>query len=68
MAKYRVLIELHYPTDPRVVRRLRDGEEIQMHHRHLKHVQPGEIVSDIPSVSVKGLLEAGWIEEVSNDA
>lgn len=66
MAKYRALRDLWYPTDARIIRRLRDGEEIPMHHRHLKKVIAGEIVDDIPNVSVKGLLANGWIEEVSD--
>lgn len=62
--QYRARRELWYPTDARIVRRLRDGEDLPMHHRRLKHVAEGDIVSDIPTISVKGLLENGWIEEV----
>ena len=64
-SKYRVLTdELFYPTDPDIVRRLKAGEKIGWDARRNKSVVKGDVVEDIPSVSVPGLLKAGWIEEV----
>ena len=65
MPKYRVLKELFYPTDARILRRILDGEDVPMVERAMQHVPIGAIVSDIPTVSIKGLIENGWIEEVT---
>lgn len=66
--RYRVLHgPLFYPTDPDIVRRLREGEEIRWFERENKEVAVGEIVSDIPPVSIPLLLEKHWIEEVKAD-
>ena len=61
---YRTLVELFYPTDPRILRRLQAGENLPMRERRMKHVPAGSIVDDIPAESVAGLLAAGRIAEV----
>ena len=62
--RYRALVPLFYPTDPDIVRRLQEGEAIRWDDRHHKEAAPGEIVDDIPLVSIPILLEKGWIEIV----
>ena len=62
--RYRVLVGLNYPTAPAVIKRLAAGEKIPAADRHEKRAEVGDIVSDIPSVSIPGLLEAHMIEEV----
>ncbi len=66
MTKYRVNVGLSYPTDARIVQRLKSGENIAWGARHVKEVAPGEIVEDIPDVSVKALLAKGVIEVVTD--
>ena len=68
MRTYRVLVAgLRYPTDPRIIRRLTDGEDVPMGQRNMcEPRQIGDIVDDLPRPSVPGLIEAGWIEEVEN--
>lgn len=68
MKKYRALVDLFYPTDAKVLRALAAGENLPLRGRRMKHVAAGDEVTDIPPVSVKGLLEAGRIEEVSDGA
>ena len=68
MKKYKVLIDLFYPTDPKILKALVTGENLPMKGRWMKHVKAGSIVSDIPAVSIPGLLEAGRIEEVKDGA
>lgn len=65
--RYRVLVPgLTYPTDIRILRRLAAGEDIPLPQRRMcvPHAV-GDIVDDLPGMSVKGLLGAGWIEEVT---
>ena len=65
MTRYRALTFLHYPTDPAVIARLLDGEDIPMDERGpMKSVEAGSIVHDLPETSVAGLLAKGRIEEV----
>lgn len=64
--RFRALRGLNYPTDPAVVDRLLSGERVPREDRKEKRVEAGDIVDDIPSVSVANLLSRGYIEEVSN--
>lgn len=64
--QYQVNHELFYPTNPAVLRKLKAGENLPLIQRGMKHVVLGEIVDDIPAVSIAGLLEKGWIQEVSD--
>jgi len=66
MKSYRALVELWYPTDRNILRRLRAGERVPMEQRHDKFVAVGEIVSDIPAESIGGFLAKGKIEEVAD--
>ncbi len=66
MTKYRVNVGLSYPTDARIVQRLKSGENIAWGARHVKEVAPGEIVEDIPEMSVKALLAKGVIEVIAD--
>lgn len=70
MTKYRVLTdELIYPTDPDVIRRLRAGENLGWGDRGKQHVaHQGDLVEDVPTASIKGLLAAKWIEEIEEEA
>lgn len=68
MKKYRCLVDLRYPTDPAIIRKLKAGEDIPMHRRGARIAARGEIVTDLPAVSIPGLLEARWIEEVKDGA
>lgn len=64
MTHYRALAPLSYPTDPRIVARLLAGDTVPFAQRRLRHVARGEVVADIPAVSVPWLLEQSLIEEV----
>lgn len=66
--RYRVLVGLDYPTDPDVLRRLRAGENLPVKERHMKRVEPGTVVDDLPGESVAGLLARGRIELVAEPA
>ena len=61
---YRALVDLFYPTDTSIVRRLADGENLPMRGRGMKHVPAGTVVDDIPAVSIPVLLAKGKIERV----
>ena len=61
---YRALVDLFYPTDPDTLQALRDGTHVPLRARRMKHVGVGEVVSDIPTESIAGLLAKGRIEEV----
>lgn len=65
MTRYRALTGLSYPTDKAIIRRIQEGESIPTDERGAREVTPGEIVDDIPSVSVPWLLEQGQIELAS---
>lgn len=67
MTKYRVLVEggLDYPTSALTVKRILAGEHsLTPTERRERHAEQGDTVDDIPSVSVPGLLEKGYIEVV----
>lgn len=65
---YRAVVDLFYPTDVAILRRLIAGEDMPLRVRGMKMVNAGDIVDDIPEVSVAGLLAAGRIEEVLDGA
>ena len=66
--QYRALKELYYPLNVVIQRRLKAGEKLTMKERGAQRiVQVGELTDDIPTMSIRGLLEAGWIEEVTDD-
>ena len=62
--RYEAQVELSYPTNPGIIARIQDGEKIPFEQRETKQIQAGDIVSDIPSVSIPWLLEQGLIKEV----
>ena len=55
--RYRALVGLTYPENPRLTRR----------NWVMKRVEAGEIVDDIPTKSVPWLLDGGRIEVVTDD-
>lgn len=65
--QYRVLNALDYPTDPKVIKRLLAGEQIPWEERRMKHVEPGEVVDDVPECSVPWLLEQRQIEPADGE-
>ena len=62
--RYRALVGLEYPTDPRIIARIKSGKTVPFEERHNRQVEAGEIVDDIPPECVPGLLERGKIAEV----
>lgn len=64
MKHYRALVDLFYPTDPAIVEAIAKGENPPMRSRGMRHVAAGEVVDDIPTASIAGLLAKGRIEEV----
>lgn len=62
--RFRALRELWYPTDPAVIARIRANAKVPMRDRGMKTILAGDVVEDIPAVSIRVLLEKGWIEEV----
>lgn len=62
-SQYRAVVGLSYPTDPKVIARLQKGEQIPWEERGMKRAEAGEVLDDIPSVSVPWLLDQGLIEE-----
>lgn len=67
--KYRIMVAgLCYPTDPRIVKRLAAGENVPMAQRAMCEPHAiGDVVDDVPSPSVPGLVRKGWLQEVSDD-
>ena len=63
-ARYRALVGLSYPTDKKILDRIAAGEKLTWKERKNKEVAAGEIVYDIPEISIPWLLEQGKIEEV----
>lgn len=55
--KYRALVELHYPTNPKSKRE----------NWEFKRVKAGAVVDDIPAQSIDWLLAEGRIEPVEKD-
>ena len=68
MAKkfYRALVGLSYPTEKAILDRIIKGEKVPFAERNSKEVSAGEIVSDIPDISIHWLLEQHKIEEVKD--
>ena len=62
--RYRALVELFYPTDPGVIQRVLDGEQVKLSRRGMKRADAGAIVDDLPEASVEWLLAKGKIEPV----
>jgi hypothetical protein len=60
-SRYEVLVGLSYPTDPDIITRIQSGAHVPLHERRARRAEPGEIVSDIPAMSVPWLLERGII-------
>ena len=65
--RYRALVGLEYPTDPAVIRRIRAGDVRPEDRADNRQVVAGEIVDDVPVMSVPWLLAQGVIEEVQDD-
>lgn len=65
--RYRVLTGLEYPTDPAIIRRILAGDVRPEDRSANRQVEAGEIVDDVPAVSVPWLLVQGVIEEVTDD-
>lgn len=69
MTRYRVLVaDLFYPTDAAIVARLVAGENLSLEDRRMVHRRAGAIVSDIPAVSLEGLVAEGAIALVDEPA
>ena len=68
MASYRALRGLSYPTDHGVIERLAGGENLRYPERRCREVTVGEIVTDIPAVSLPWLLEKGYVELVAEES
>ena len=68
MKRYRVLCpDLTYATDAAAIAAiLGRREKVPFHRRGNKTVYAGAVVTDIPEVSIRGLLEKGAIEEVTD--
>lgn len=65
MTRYRVLVaDLFYPTDAAIIARLVAGENLSLEDRRMVHRRAGAVVTDIPAVSLDGLLAEGAIEVV----
>ena len=64
MKAYKANVDLFYPVDSAVLRKLRAGENLPMRQRRMKHVPAGSVVTDIPRESVAVLLAKGQITEV----
>jgi hypothetical protein len=65
--RYRARTGIEYPTDPAIIRRILAGD-VRPEDRALnRQVEAGEIVDDVPAVSVPWLLAQGVIEEVTDD-
>lgn len=60
--RYRVLVGLNYPTDPDVLRRILAGAHVPDHARQARRAEPGDVVDDIPEVSIAACLASGYIE------
>jgi len=65
--RYRVKVGLNYPTDPAIDKRLRAGEEIPWEERGLRRVEPGDVVDDLPALSIPWLLRDGLIEDATEE-
>lgn len=65
--RYRALVDLMYPTDRRILARLRAGEVLKMRERGDKFVAAGEWCDDIPKEAIPAFLAKGRIEEVTLD-
>ena len=66
MTRYRVLCpDLTYATDAKAIATILERrEKVPWNRRGNKTVYAGAVVSDLPAVSVPGLLAKGAIEEV----
>ena len=68
--KYEVLVEVDYPTDPDVIKRLLAGEQVPAEEQGrvtrtpAAEGEPPVIVDDIPACSAAWLLEGGIIRKV----
>lgn len=58
--KYRALTGLSYPVNEQEVLKRKRGEAAR-----IKDVEAGDVVSDIPPMSLAWLLSGGFIEEVA---
>lgn len=61
---YKVIIPTGYPTDPAIIRRLLagEGDQIPLEDRGMFEAVAGQIVTNIPTCCVGGLLAKGAIE------
>jgi len=66
--RYRALTGISYPTDPGIVKRIQAGESIPYGERGVKEIPAGQVVDDVPAVSVPWLLEQGLIELIEEVA
>lgn len=56
-----------YYTDPAVIRRLAAGVKVPVDERGpSKRAEVGDIVTDLPAVSIPWLLEGGYLEPVED--
>lgn len=69
MSKHRVLnTAISYPTSADVIARLIAGEQIPIEERGMVTRVAGDIVDDIPDISVEHLIAEGAIEAVADEA
>lgn len=66
--RYRALTGISYPTDPEIIKRIQAGESVPFEERGNKEVPAGQVVDDVPAVSVPWLIEQGLIELVEGVA
>jgi len=64
--RYRILTGLNYPTSPSLVRHLSAGGAWP-ESAVLARAVPGDVVDDLPAVSIPWLLAAGAIEPVTEE-
>ena len=65
--RYRVLVELLYPTDPAIIARLQAGENVPWPECGRKRAHVGDIVSDLPAYYIPTALAKGRIEAVPDE-
>ena len=61
--RYRALTGLAYATNAAAIERIQKGEEVSLEERDIVEASAGDVVTDIPAVSIPWLLEQGLIEE-----
>jgi hypothetical protein len=63
-SRYRVLVDIDYPTNDKAIKRLLAGESVSIEEQARVERKVGEVVSDIPTCSLPWLIAGKLIEEV----